>query len=388
MGGFEGACFPFWDGRWIDSISGTYHDANCAPDYRLMQSLGLRTARDSFRWPNIEFAPNRYDWGSINPMLLAATETDMQVIWDLCHFGVPAHVDITRDDFPERFAAFAFAAAELVRAADGRPPWYCLINEISYWSYAAGTARYIYPALAGSADLLKRQFIKAYIAARRAVSSVDGRARFLATDPLIYVTDTAGFECGGEREAGFAAWDMLLGIREPELGGLSDGFDVIGLNFYSTNQWRRDSGRGVGMGELGYRPLRLLLADVWERYRKPILISETGAEGINGPNWFNYVLSEANSARLSGIEVVGICTYPITDYPGWVDGRHCNCGPISLDARFGERTVSSPMAHAIQAAAVGIRPQSYDTLCRPTGESDHRAGLLLSRDEIKARARG
>ena len=29
--------------------------------------------------------------------------------------------------------------------------------------------------------------------------------------------------------------------------------------------------------------------------------------------------------------------YPVLDYPGWADGRHCVCGIIGSDAAWSER---------------------------------------------------
>ena len=51
-----------------------------------------------------------------------------------------------------------------------------------------------------------------------------------------------------------------------------------------------------------------------------------------------YVQNEVAHAQREGILVLGICHYPIMDYPGWLDNRHCECGIIGLDERFERRT--------------------------------------------------
>src|SRR3712207_8963919 len=39
-----------------------------------------------------ETAPGRYDWSSFLPMLRAARDRGIQVIWDLCHYGWPENI--------------------------------------------------------------------------------------------------------------------------------------------------------------------------------------------------------------------------------------------------------------------------------------------------------
>jgi hypothetical protein len=70
--------------------------------------------------------------------LRAAQRAGTQVIWDLCHYGWPDHIDIWRPIFVERFAQFAAATARVVQDQGEPPPFYCLVNEVSYWSWAGG----------------------------------------------------------------------------------------------------------------------------------------------------------------------------------------------------------------------------------------------------------
>ena len=78
-------------------------------------------------------------------MLRAARATDVQVIWDLCHYGYPDHLQIWNAGFVESFARFAAAVARIVAAETDRIPFYCPVNEISYWAWAGGTVGRISP---------------------------------------------------------------------------------------------------------------------------------------------------------------------------------------------------------------------------------------------------
>ena len=110
MGGFEGATMRLDTGRRVDVVAGSRHDAEAATDYGLLAGLGIRTAREAMRWHLIEPVPGRYDWSTVLSVLRAATGAGVEVIWDLCHFGLPDDVDPWCPGLPERFGAFAGAA--------------------------------------------------------------------------------------------------------------------------------------------------------------------------------------------------------------------------------------------------------------------------------------
>lgn len=348
MAGFEGSTLKFNDGRRVDAIASSGHDRHCLDDYQRLARLGIRSVRDALRWHLIEAVPGEYHWESARPMLEAAAHLGTQVVWDLCHFGVPDHVDIFSPGFPAQLADFAEAAAKLRASLSDAVPWWAPVNEISYWAWAGGRGNHFWPGAPERDDELKDQLIRASIAATRRLREVDPRARFVATDPLIHITDggIVNDRSRREREYGFHAWDALSGARRPDLGGDASTLDVVGVNYYARNQWLVADRRPVGMGDWGYRPLRMLLQDVWDRYQRPIMISETGAEAPNGPGWLRYVAGEARAAMSAGVEVVGLCVYPCMDYFDWVNGRQCPCGFISFDTE-GNRFDSAEMAGAL-----------------------------------------
>ena len=337
MGGFEASTLKFADDRRIDVIGATGHDIQCESDYQQLIALDIRSVRDALRWHLIERTPGQYDWSSWDPMLDAAASSGMQVIWDLCHYGAPDHVDVFSRDFPERFADFAASAGERFRRSTDATPWWCPINEISYWAWAGGDAGFMWPSAPGRAGELKRQLVRASLLAVHRLRDIDPRARFILPDPLIHVSDVHGPSERSRHETLWSheAWDMIAGMLAPELGGSPEMLDHVGVNYYPSNQWLSGSRHPIAMGTRNYRPLRLLLQDVWARYQRPIIITETGAEAPSGPGWLRYVAGEARAAMLAGVPVDGLCIYPVMDYPAWVDGWHCHCGLIRLsdDAR-------------------------------------------------------
>ena len=222
--GFECSSHRRRDGRRFDLLATTGHDVHAAEDYRQIRAHGLYTARDGLRWHLIETSPGQYDWSSFLPMLRAARDAGVQVVWDLCHYGYPDHLRIWDGAFVESFARFAAAAAAVIRSETDQVPLYCPVNEISYWAWAGATVARINPVSRRRGGELKRQLVRAAIAAIEAIRAVEPRARFVHAEPLINIIPSPPFFrdtllARGRHGVQFEAWDMLTGRAAPELGG-------------------------------------------------------------------------------------------------------------------------------------------------------------------------
>ncbi len=351
LGGFECAAHRLRSGRRLDITAATGHAGRAANDYHLLRLHGMHAARDGLRWHLIERQRGYYDWSSFLPMLRAAEATGIQPIWDLLHYGVPDHVDLFAADFADRFAAFAGAAACLVRDNAGFAPIYTPINEISFWAHAGGDTGGLTPFAEHRGPEMKRQLVRAAIAAIAAIRSVDRRATIATAEPLIHIlpADTspaARHRAAAHNESQFEALDMLLGRMQPELGGNESMIDIVGVNYYYNNQWV-DGGQTVYLGHWHHRPLRELLVEAAQRYARPLYIAETGTEGVFRAGWLRYVADEVWHAIASGVPVGGICLYPIISHLGWDDDRHCANGMFAGHGADTERTVDMPMAQAL-----------------------------------------
>ncbi|GGE28590.1 beta-glucosidase [Agaricicola taiwanensis] len=343
LGGFECSSHRRPDGRRLDLLSATGHDRMTDADYRQLSAHGMAAVRDGLRWHLIESAPGHYDWSSFLPMLRSAEALGTQVVWDLCHYGWPDHLDIWSKDFPDHFGRFAAAVARLVRDETGPQAFYCPVNEISYWAWAGAEVGRINPCAVGRAGELKRQLVRSAIAAIEAIRAEDPTARFITAEPLINVVSGSPepqhiFDAEQYRLSQFEAVDLLTGRIEPGLGGRSDYLDVVGINFYPDNQWYL-GGSTIPLGHHAYRPLSEMLEEVQARYGRPILIAETGAEGSARPAWLHYIGAEVRDARARGISVEGICLYPVLDYPGWENERLCQVGLLGEAEGWEKRSV-------------------------------------------------
>ncbi|WP_134499208.1 beta-glucosidase [Microvirga pakistanensis] len=351
LGGFECSSHRRADGRRLDLLATTGHDRNAAGDYKMLSQHKIAVARDGLRWHLIEKAPGQYDWSSLLPMLHAARENGTQIIWDLCHYGWPDDLDIWSPEFINRFAQFAGAASRVIRDETDGNAFYCPVNEISFWAWAGGEVGRFNPTCHHRGADLKRQLVRAFIAAIDRIKAADPEARFITAEPLINVEGGLGDEQhvrGAEiyRLAQFEVFDMLCGRLEPGLGGAPECLDIIGVNYYPDNQWYH-GGPTIPLGHHAYRPLHDMLIEVDRRYNRPMLIAETGAEGSGRASWLHYVCSEIREALEIGVSIQGICLYPIIDYPGWDNERTCHVGLLSALNEHGQRSVCVSLAREL-----------------------------------------
>ena len=352
QGGFECATHLRPQMGRMDVIAATQHDVRAAEDYRLLAEVGVRTVRDGLRWHLIERTPGEYDWSSFLPMLKAAIETRTQVIWDLCHWGTPDGLDPFSAEFVTRFAKYAAAAARLVMEHTDEVPWFCPINEISFWSLMGGQRGHFYPYGKRRGGELKRRLIEASIAGTKAVRGVAPNARFMQCEPIIQISPSprnpqTARAVAAYTMAQYESWDMLSGRMARELGGDESCLDVIGCNYYWNNQWIHKS-HATPIGHLQHRALHRMLGDVYQRYKRPMVISETGAEADSGPGWIGMICAEARMALDAGVDLQGVCLYPVMDYPGWDNNRHCPCGVIALDEAWKGRSLRTDMSNELR----------------------------------------
>src|SRR3954464_6057280 len=112
IAGFECSCQINSAGVRIDMTSALQHDVFAAEDYRRLRQVGIAVARDGIRWHLIDRGGS-LQWQSWLPMLRAARQEKIQVLWDLCHYGWPDDLDIFSTEFIDRFARFAGEAARI-----------------------------------------------------------------------------------------------------------------------------------------------------------------------------------------------------------------------------------------------------------------------------------
>ncbi len=352
MGGFECSTHYNKHRRRVDVIQSSRHDEFAEADYRRLLDLGIKTARDGVRWHLIEKSPGHYDFFSLNQQVNAAQKTGIQIIWDFFHYGYPDDLDIFSPEFIQRFVSFSIATAGFIKDNIDQPLNICLINEISFFAWASADIGDFYPYAKKQGYKMKCQLVKATIEAIKAIRKICPETRFVQTDPAIRILPShsskrARNDAVKHHEAQFQAFDMLSGKQAAELGGSPEFLDIIGINYYSYNQWRHPSGRRIHWHYKNYQPFHQILGGIYQRYQRPVFIAETGIENEARAGWFNYMYDEVKIAESHKVPNAGICLYPILNHPGWDDNRHCHNGLWDYADNNGNRPIYQPLADAI-----------------------------------------
>ncbi|MEX0742356.1 MAG: hypothetical protein WD079_06120, partial [Phycisphaeraceae bacterium] len=241
MGGFESACQINSRGRRLDMIAQTQHDHFAFQDYRKLRGVGIAAARDGVRWHLVDRG-SHYDFRSLTPLVEAARQADVRVVWNLCHYGWPTNVDVLAPSFVDRFARYVRAVVQHIRDLTDQPLAFVPINEISFLAWGICTDCIIYPYAFGHGRAVKQQLIRAAIASCEAIWDVDPAARIMHVDPIIHVVPPRDRPdlveaARDQHNTQWEAWDMLAGRHEPQLGGHPRYLDIVGVNYYHANQW-------------------------------------------------------------------------------------------------------------------------------------------------------
>ena len=340
LSGFECSTFLWKDRKRRDLVAETRHREHALEDYRILHDLGIAVAREGIPWPMVD-TPSGYDFQTIAPMLDAMRQTRITPIWDLCHYGYPDGLDPFTEQFATRFANYCKAAAEHVSRHLPGPYFFTPINEITFFSFCGGEWAWVAPYRNTRDDRMKLRVALCNAAIRgvHAIREVLPDARMVHVDPLVQVIappDRPDLQAAAHHETfvdTFVAWDILAGKLHPELGGSPEVLDIVGVNNYSFGQMEyREQGphQALDPGHPGIQPLCTLMARVWERYRRPIVIGETSGMNQGRVEWLRDVMNEAMAAVNQGMDLHGICLFPGVDMPDWHTGKWLHNGICDL----------------------------------------------------------
>ncbi len=404
LGAFETTYLP---GHDVDVAETTGHATRWREDLAALRGLGVTGVRYPLRWHRIERQPGHYDWDETDEVLEHLRATGMRPVVDLVH-----HTSYPRwleEGFADaRFGPAYVAFAEHVAR---RYPWleeYTLLNEPFATLFLAGHQSLWPPygrGLAGFVRLL-RSVLPAFVEASRLWSRLLPGARHVWVDTCEVHAGTPGapaehaVRCNDRR---FAVLDLVLGHDlEPQhrpflrdlyaAGGqplfedlLRDGaarIDVVGLDYYAHSEWWYDEagGHAPSPQPVGFAALAQQYA---ERYRRPLLLSETNIRGFpsDRATWLRYMLSQYERAAAAGVPLAGFCWFPSVDSCDWdsllarAARRVDPVGVWSIGA--GQERVSTSMTRAFAAAVGGVAARDLPAY-RLQAPAAHRVGAHLT----------
>jgi len=330
MAGYECSdqlnCF----GNRVDLLAESRHLENIEEDYQRLLSFDIYTVREGIRWSQVEKTPYQYDFSSVRQMIEAAEKAGIQQIWDICHFGFPDDLTPLHPQFTNRFVSLCKAFVHFYR--DYIPEGQLIvipINEVGFISWLGGEVAGTSPYGVRMGWEVKYALTKAYIKGIEAIKEIDSKVLIMITEPLVSIVPPLFpsmeeiIEAEKQHEIQYQVIDMLTGVICQELGGREDLIDIIGFNYYYNNQWIAGTSHFLPWADEQedprWRSLSSLLLEAQERYKQPMIIAETSHPAEDRPIWLTYITKTCKEAMVAGVNLLGICLYPIIDRPDWDD---------------------------------------------------------------------
>ena len=188
MGGFECADHLNAFGKRVDLLSASGHDQYLAEDYDHLNLLKIKTVREGIRWSKVEIRPYEYDWSDVGHMIITARDRNIQIIWDICHFGFPDDLTPLHPMFARRFSQLCREFVVNYRSLNPNGELIVTpINEVSFLSWLGGDVRGTSPYCIGQGWDVKYALMKAYIEGIELMKEVDPSVRIMVTEPLVSI---------------------------------------------------------------------------------------------------------------------------------------------------------------------------------------------------------
>jgi beta-glucosidase len=371
-------------GRTLDEYELTGHYEQWHDDLGRVAELGVSAARYGIPWHRIQPEPDRWDWEFADKTLNRLLDLGVAPQVDLVHYGLPPwiHRGYLNPDYPRLVADYASRLAERFH---GRIHWYTPLNEPRITAWYCGRLGWWPPH-----ERSVRGFVALMLAICRGIVATVKALERVDPEIVAYHVDATDVFSAAEPDLAVVAevrqhlvflaldlltgrvdrhhplwrWLLAMGATEAELESFQSTaleLSVIGLNLYPmfTQKTVTRDAKGrmrVRMPYAGGDLVGRLARMYYERYRAPMIISETASFGsiARRLSWMRDSLASVRQVRSEGVPVVGYTWWPMFALVTWA-------------YRQGHRPVAD---HILQMGLWDLRPGASGQLER------HRTGLI------------
>jgi beta-glucosidase/6-phospho-beta-glucosidase/beta-galactosidase len=335
--------------RALDEYQLMGHYEHWREDLALARDLGLRAVRWGVPWYRVEpFEPGRFDWSwpdQVVPYMVE--ELGLTPIIDLMHYGCPFWLrrEFSSAEYPEAVAAYAEAFA---RRYAGLVKWYTPLNEPIVTALYCGQ-RGLWPPYLRT----DRGYVTVLLQVIDGIQRTVAALRAVDPEVILVHVEASGLSRAAredlhaiareEQARTFLPYDLLTGRVTPDhplfawlvrngaspdrlldLAAAPTPFDLMGLNFYP--QWSTTQLYIDRRGRLAYQPVEQdgagfvgLIESYWERYRVPIMVTETSARGDEAirARWLEASVTAIRALRGRGVPVLGYTWFPLFTMIDW-----------------------------------------------------------------------
>ena len=369
--------------RALDEYELMGHYTHWREDLDLARELGLKALRWGVPWYKVEPEPGHFDWSWTDQVIpYMVEELKIIPIIDLMHYGCPFWLkkEFANKDYPDHVARYA---AEFANRYHNLIKWYTPLNEPIINSLMCGLRGLWPPYLKGDSGYIRMmlQVAKGIIRTVKAIKDIDPDAVMVhveatgltrtARQDLKALADEEemrgylGFDLISGRfthDHALFSWFVRNGVNPESLAEFEENkatLDIVGLNFYpqwSTKQLYIDK-----RGKLAFRETETegngfseLILKYYQRYKAPIMITETSAVGGDDvrAQWLDSSVGTIKKLREDGIPVIGYTWFPLFTMVDWryrfskdpVENHYLELGLYKLNLQpGGPRWLASPL---------------------------------------------
>ncbi len=386
--------------RYFNQIEMTGHAAR-PEDLDAIAALGLRTLRYPVLWETVcSLGPNHKIWSFPDERLARMRELGIRPIAGLMHHGSgPTWTSLIDPGFPRAFSAYAASVAERYPWVDAFTP----VNEPLTTARFSGLYGHWFPHLRSERAFLAILVAqcKASMWAMRAIRKSIPQAKFIATEDLAktHAKPPLAYQADFENERRWLSCDLLCGkvdnhhylwrhllehgILERDLRALAEESvppDILGFNYYLTGErfldprldrypecYHGGNGRhsyadveAVRVHEARISGAGNLLRDAWERYGKPLAVTEAhlGCTREDQVRWLREIWIAAQGLKQEGVDIRAVTAWSLFGACEWnslvtrLDGHY---EPGAFDVRAPSPRPTA-LAGLIACLAAGHKP--------------------------------
>jgi len=363
--GIENSYPTLASGARIDQMEKCGHYARWEEDFALVRDLGLNALRYGPPYYRTHVAPDRYDWDTADAPMQRLRELGIEVIADLCHFGVPSWLGGFQD------AAFPVLFADYARTFARRYPWvryFTPVNEIficasfsalrGWWNECESSDAAFVRALRNLC-MAHELAVEAILSERPDAIIVQGesiehfhpagRSATKEADRLNGIKHLSlDLTLGHELGHGMAAYLHDHGVTSNDLSFFRErravGQRWLGTDYYLTCEHRvAANGRFTTSRKgLGFRALAM---QYHRRYGIPLFHCETNRVHSHAVDWLNEQWSDILALRAAGVPVRGFTWYSLTDQIDWQHALRVERNDLHPVGLYDLRRRPRPVAH-------------------------------------------
>lgn len=334
--------------RPLDEYELMGHYEHWREDLELSRDVGLGAMRWGVPWYKVEPEQGVYDWSWTDEVIpFMVNDLGIVPIIDLMHYGCPFWLpkEFANKKYPDLVARYAAAFAERYKDL---VKFYTPLNEPIINSLMCGMRGLWPPYLKGEKGYIRLmlQLAKGIVKTVKVLKEIQPDSVMVhveATGMTRTVRQDLAALAKEEQHRGYLCYDLISGRLDHDHllfswlvrnGASPDDLDsliknkidldIIGMNFYP--QWSTKLLYIDKRGKLAFKEtepegggFRELITDYYERYKVPIMITETSAVGSDEvrEKWLHSSISMIKSLRSDGIPVIGYTWFPLFTMIDW-----------------------------------------------------------------------